>query len=61
VVATALLATVTQSSRPGFRTKLELAVELPRWAKPWLALTKLPICVVADHVSTLSELDFCRH
>jgi hypothetical protein len=34
--------------RPAFRTKLELAVELVRWAKPWLALLKLPIWVVAD-------------
>ena len=34
--------------RPPFRTKLELAVELLRWAKPWLALLKLPIWVVAD-------------
>jgi hypothetical protein len=34
--------------RPAFRTKLELAVELLRWAKPWLALLKLPIWVVAD-------------
>jgi hypothetical protein len=31
--------------RPAFRTKRELAVELLRWAKPWL---KLPIWVVAD-------------
>ena len=34
--------------RPAFRTKLELAVELLRWAKPWLGLLKLPIWVVAD-------------
>ena len=34
--------------RPGFRTKQELAVELLRWAKPWLDLLKLPIWVVAD-------------
>src|SRR5947208_16932093 len=34
--------------RPAFRTKLELAVELLRWAKPWLALLGLPIWVVAD-------------
>src|SRR5437763_9976646 len=34
--------------RPQFRTKLELAVELLRWAKPWLGLLKLPIWVVAD-------------
>src|SRR3954447_21413735 len=34
--------------RPVFRTKLELAVELLRWAKPWLNLLNLPIWVVAD-------------
>ncbi len=34
--------------RPPFRTELELAVELLRWAKPWLAPLKLPIWVVAD-------------
>ncbi len=34
--------------RPEFRTKLELAVELLRWAKPWLDPLKLPIWVVAD-------------
>jgi hypothetical protein len=34
--------------RPEFRTKLELAVELLRWAKPWLALLKKPLWVVAD-------------
>jgi hypothetical protein len=34
--------------RPEFRTKLELAVELLRWVKPWLGLLGLPIWVVAD-------------
>ena len=34
--------------RPEFRTKLELAVELLRWVKPWLDLLGLPIWVVAD-------------
>ena len=34
--------------RPPFRTKLELAVDLLRWAKPWLDLLGLPIWVVAD-------------
>jgi hypothetical protein len=34
--------------RPPFRTKLELAVELLRWASPWLGLLQLPIWVVAD-------------
>src|SRR4051794_25200372 len=34
--------------RPEFRTRLELAVELLRWARPWLGLLKLPVWVVAD-------------
>jgi DDE superfamily endonuclease len=34
--------------RPAFRTKLELAIELLRWVKPWLDLLGLPIWVVAD-------------
>jgi hypothetical protein len=34
--------------RPEFRTKLELAVELLRWAKPWLGLLGKPLWVVAD-------------
>jgi hypothetical protein len=34
--------------RPEFRTKLELAIELLRWAKPWLGLLGAPIWVVAD-------------
>jgi hypothetical protein len=34
--------------RPEFRTKLELAIELLRWVKPWLDLLGLPIWVVAD-------------
>jgi DDE superfamily endonuclease len=34
--------------RPTFRTKLELAVELLRWAKIWLGLLGKPIWVVAD-------------
>jgi hypothetical protein len=34
--------------RPEFRTKLELAVELLRWAEPWLNLLGKPIWVVAD-------------
>ncbi len=34
--------------RPEFRTKLELAVALLRWAKTWLGLAGLPIWVVAD-------------
>jgi hypothetical protein len=34
--------------RPEFRTKLELAVELLRWAKLWLGLLGKPLWVVAD-------------
>jgi DDE superfamily endonuclease len=34
--------------RPAFRTKLERAVELLRWVKPWLDLLNLPIWVVTD-------------
>ncbi len=34
--------------RPEFRTKLELAVELLRWARFWLGLLKKPLWVVAD-------------
>jgi hypothetical protein len=34
--------------RPEFRTKLELAIELLRWAKPWLGPLGSPIWVVAD-------------
>ena len=34
--------------RPPFRTKLVMAVELLRWAKPRLGLLGLPIWVVAD-------------
>ena len=34
--------------RPAFRTKLEMGVELLRWAKKWLGLLKKPIWVVAD-------------
>jgi hypothetical protein len=34
--------------RPPFRTKLELAVELLRWASTWLGLLGKPLWVVAD-------------
>src|SRR6266540_4599305 len=34
--------------RPAFRTKLELAVELVRWAKCWLGFLGKPLWVVAD-------------
>src|SRR6185312_11836493 len=39
---------IAPKHRPPFRTKLELAVEMLRWAKPWLGLLKLPLWVVAD-------------
>jgi hypothetical protein len=42
------LPAIDPKHRPAFRTKLELAVELLRWARPWLALLKLPIWVVVD-------------
>jgi hypothetical protein len=42
--------------RPPFRTKLELAVELLRWAKPWLDLLGLPIGVVADGAYAKKQL-----
>jgi len=42
------LPSVALKHRPAFRTKLELAVELLRWAKPWLRLLDVPIWVVAD-------------
>jgi len=34
--------------RPPFRTKLDLAVELMRWAKGWLGILGKPLWVVAD-------------
>jgi hypothetical protein len=34
--------------RPPFKTKLELAVELGRWAKVWLGFLGKPLWVVAD-------------
>jgi hypothetical protein len=42
------LPSIDPKHRPEFRTKLELAVELLRWAKPWLGLLGKPIWVVAD-------------
>ena len=44
--------------RPAFRTKLELAVEMLRWARPWLGLLKKPIWVVAD--GAYAKKDFLR-
>jgi len=42
--------------RPEFRTKLELAVELLRWAKVWLGLLGKPLWVVADGAYAKKEL-----
>lgn len=42
------LPTIDPKHRPAFRTKLELAVELLRWAGPWLGLLRRPIWVAAD-------------
>jgi hypothetical protein len=42
------LPAIDPKHRPAFRTKLELAVELLRWAKPRLAPLGEPIWVVAD-------------
>ncbi|MDG3006411.1 IS701 family transposase [Paludisphaera mucosa] len=50
------LPAIDPKHRPTSRTKLELAVELLRWAKPWLDLLKLPIWVVADGASAKKEV-----
>ena len=39
---------IAPDHRPEFRTKLQLAVELLRWAKAWLGLLGKPLWVVAD-------------
>ena len=44
--------------RPPFRTKLELGVELLRWAGPWLGLLGLPVWVVAD--GAYAKADFLK-
>jgi hypothetical protein len=44
--------------RPPFRTKLELAVELLRWAKIWLGLLGKPLWVVAD--GAYAKKDFLK-
>src|SRR5262249_19625989 len=44
--------------RPAFRTKLELAVELLRWAKLWLGLLGKPLWVVAD--GAYAKKDFLK-
>ena len=48
----------TRSTGPTFRTKLEMAVELVRWAKPWLGLLGPPIWVVAD--GAYAKADFLK-
>jgi hypothetical protein len=44
--------------RPVFRTKLELAAELLRWAKLWLGLLGKPIWIVAD--GAYAKADFLK-
>ena len=39
---------VAPADRPAFRTKLELAVELMRWASGWLGMLGKPLWVVTD-------------
>jgi hypothetical protein len=52
------LPSIDPKHRPAFRTKLELAVEMLRWAKPWLGLLKKPIWVVAD--GAYAKKDFLK-
>jgi hypothetical protein len=42
------LSGIAPANRPAFRTKLELAVELMRWAKSWLGVLGKPLWVVTD-------------
>jgi hypothetical protein len=42
------LPAIDPKHRPAFRTKLEMGIELLRWAKKWLGLLKKPIWVVVD-------------
>ena len=42
------LAAIVAKHRPAFRTKLEMAVELMKWAKCWLGLLGKPLWVVTD-------------
>jgi hypothetical protein len=44
--------------RPAFRTKLDLAVELLRWARLWLGLLGKPLWVVAD--GAYAKADFLK-
>jgi hypothetical protein len=52
------LPSIDPKHRPEFRTKLELAVEMLRWAKPWLGLLGKPIWVVAD--GAYAKADFLK-
>ncbi len=52
------LPAIDPKHRPEFRTKLELAVEMLRWAKPWLGLLDVPIWVVAD--GAYAKKDFLK-
>jgi hypothetical protein len=52
------LPSIDPKHRPPFRTKLELAVELLRWARPWLGLLGLPVWVVAD--GAYAKADFLK-
>jgi hypothetical protein len=50
------LSGIDPTHRPPFRTKLELAVELLRWAKTWLGLLGKPLWVVADGAYAKKDL-----
>ena len=50
------LPAIDPKHRPAFRTKLVLAVELLRWAKPWLGILDKPIWVVADGAYAKREI-----
>ena len=50
------LPAIASKHRRTFRTKLEMAVELLRWAKPWLEMLKLPIWVVTDGAYASKEV-----
>jgi hypothetical protein len=52
------LAGIDPKHRPAFRTKLELAVELLRWARLWLGLLGKPLWVVAD--GAYAKKDFLK-
>src|SRR5262245_60472901 len=52
------LPAIDPKHRPAFRTKLELAVELLRWAQPWLSPLGKPIWVVAD--GAYAKADFLK-